>query len=76
MPLWLQHLLVLTLVAGCLGYVGWQTLRALRGRSGKVGSCCDAGCSPSQKEGDAPKRSAGGVVFLPADSLFTRHKRK
>jgi hypothetical protein len=73
MPLWLQHTLVLTLVAGCVGYVAWQTLRALRGRGGKVGSCCAKGCDPAAAS--SPAKPAGQrIVYLPESALSRRGK--
>jgi len=75
MPLWLQHTLVLTLVAGCVGYVAWQAIRALRGRGGKVGSCCAKGCDPAASS-SAPDKPAGqSVVFLPESALTRRGRR-
>ena len=38
MPIILQHILVLTLVAGCLGWVVWQGVRSLRGRKSRIGA--------------------------------------
>jgi len=35
MPLPIQHLVVLTLVAACLGYVGWQAARTLYGKKSR-----------------------------------------
>jgi len=73
MPLWLQHTLVLTLVAGCVGYVAWQAVRALRGRGGKVGSCCATGCDPAATR--APAKATGQkIVFLPESALTRRGK--
>ena len=74
MPLWLEHTLVLTLVAGCVGYVAWQVVRTLRGRGGKVGSCCAKGCDPAAAS-PAAKPSAQGVVFLPESALTRRGRR-
>jgi hypothetical protein len=74
MPFWLQHVLVLSLVAGCVGYIGWQALRALRGRSGKVGSCCASGCDPAAASAPA-KPAAEKIVFLPESALTRRGKR-
>jgi hypothetical protein len=65
MPLYLQHTLVLTLVALCLAYTGYQSLRSLRGKKSRLGNCCAKGC-------DAPKpatTSAGKIHFLPAEKL-------
>jgi hypothetical protein len=70
MPLWLQHVLVLTLVAGCVGYVAWQAVRALRGRGGKIGSCCAKGCNPAAAS--APTKSGERIVFLPESALTRR----
>ncbi len=79
LPLWLQHALVLTLAAACLAYVGWQTIRTLRGRGGKVGSCCDKGCSEAPTR-PAPTKSSGEsssdrIVFFPADLLVQKKRR-
>jgi hypothetical protein len=74
MPLWLQHVLVLSLVAGCVGYIAWQVFRALRGRSGKVGSCCAKGCDPAAASAPA-KHAAQRIVFLPEGALTRRGKR-
>ena len=71
MHLWLQHLLVLTLVAGCLGVVARQGLRTLRGKKSKLGSCCARGCDAGSPQ---PKPGVERVVFLPSD-LITVSKR-
>jgi hypothetical protein len=68
MPLWLQHLLVLLLVAGCLGYVGWQGFRSLAGRRSRIGSCCAKGCQTPA----TPASSAQRIHFLPAEMLRKR----
>ena len=73
MPLWLQHVLVLTLVAGCVGYVAWQAVQALRGQSGKVGSCCAKGCDTAAAPGP-PKAAGERIVFLPESALTRRRK--
>jgi hypothetical protein len=70
MPLWLQHVLVLTLVAGCVGYVAWQAVRALRGRGGKDGSCCAKGCDAPPSS--TPAKSGERIVFLPESALTRR----
>lgn len=77
MPLWTQHLLVLTLVAGCIAWVAWQVIKTLGGRRAKVGSCCATGCrtseSAAQKLGAAAP--APKVVFLPVESLTARARK-
>jgi hypothetical protein len=62
--LWMQHVLALLLVAGCVGVVGYQLVNTLRGRKSRVGSCCATGCAAGKKRAEAPK-----VVFFPSESL-------
>ena len=60
--------------AACVGYVAWQAVRVLRGRGGKVGSCCAKGCDPAAAS--APAKPAGqSVVFLPESALTRRGRR-
>jgi hypothetical protein len=68
MSLWLQNLLVLLLVAACVGVVGVQAVRTLRGKKSKLGSCCAKGCEPAPPASS----SAGRVHFMPADMLRKR----
>ena len=67
MPLWLQHLLVLALVGGCLTWVGYQGLRTLWGKKSRVGSCCSKGCASQ-----TPSASTEKIIFLPAEMLRKR----
>jgi hypothetical protein len=70
MPHWAQHILVLLFVAGALFVLARQAVATLRGRGGKLGSCCAKGCdaqSPPTREGER-------IVFLPVESL-TRSRR-
>ena len=71
MPLWLQHLLVLALVAGCLAAVGRQLVGTFRMKRGaKLGSCCAIGC-----EAQASKpvtANAERIVFIPSSTLTRR----
>jgi hypothetical protein len=69
MPLWLQHILVLTITALCLGYCGWQGFRSLLGKRSKLGSCCAKGCSTTPTQ----PQSAEKIHFLPVEML--RKKR-
>jgi hypothetical protein len=73
MPLWIQHTLALTLVAGCVGYVAWQALHALRGRAGKIGSCCAKGCDPAAASASA-KPAGRRIAYLPESALTRRGK--
>lgn len=68
MPIWLQHLLVLLIVAGCAGYILRQAISTLRLRPGKLGNCCTKGCSTKRPAG----RQGGTVHFLPVESLIKR----
>jgi hypothetical protein len=70
MNLWLQHLLVLLLVAACLAAVGWQVVRALAGRRSRLGQCCAKGCEP--KPAGPAAGATNRVVFLPVEMLRKR----
>ena len=70
MPLWLQHTLVLALVAVALAVVVRQAAGALRLRHGKVGSCCAKGCAATADDArKSSPRSGERIVFLPVESL-------
>jgi hypothetical protein len=73
MPIWVQHLLVLLIVAACLGFVVRQTVRTFKLKKSKLGACCAKGCDAAgsakpQAEGDRPAR----VVFMPVEMLRKR----
>ncbi len=68
MPLWLQHLLVLVLVAACLAVVGRQLVGTFRmTRGAKLGSCCAKGCEAQQST--PTTRKAERIVFIPSSTL-------
>jgi hypothetical protein len=67
MTTWLQHLLVLTLVLACATFVVWQTVRTLRGKGSRVGSCCAKGCGGGTEQMN--QGQAQRVVFLPVETL-------
>jgi hypothetical protein len=71
MPVWVQHILVLLVVAGAAVVLVRQGVASLRGRGGKIGSCCAKGCASE------PERKVEGerIVFLPVESL-TRSSRR
>jgi hypothetical protein len=69
MSILMQHLVVLGLVAACLGYVGWQAARTLYGKKSRLGSCCAKGCAATKSTAPA----ANKIVFLPVEML--RRKR-
>jgi hypothetical protein len=64
MPLWIQHILVLLVVAGAAIVLLRQGIASVRGR-GKLGSCCAKGCEAQV----APKRDVERIVFVPVESL-------
>jgi hypothetical protein len=70
MPLWTQHILVLLAVAAALTVLVRQAIATLRGRGGKIGSCCAKGCDAQRP----PERDGERIVFLPVESL-TRSRR-
>lgn len=74
MPLWLQHLLVLLLVAACAAFVARQMVRTFRMKKSKLGACCAKGCDaaePANARGDV-KPAAERVIFFPAEMLRKR----
>lgn len=70
MPTWLQHALVLLMVAAAAFVLLRQAVATLRGRGGKIGSCCAKGCEPKPQDTQAAER----IPFLPVESL-TRSRR-
>jgi hypothetical protein len=68
MPLWLQHLLVLLLVGGCVAIVLRNALRTLLGKKSRVGNCCAKGCTPESSDSAGDRK----VHFLPVEMLRRR----
>jgi hypothetical protein len=71
MPLVLQHLLVLLLVAVCVAVIAWQGISTLRGHKSPLGKCCAKGCDLGSAKPQAP----GGmpkVHFIPSEMLMRR----
>jgi hypothetical protein len=72
MPLWLQHLLVVTLVVACAAVVVRQLVGTFRmTRSAKLGSCCAKGCDAQQSTGPAAPKPER-IVFIPSSTLTRR----
>ena len=69
MPLWLQHLLVLLLVAACVVFVAGQVVRTFRLKKSKLGACCAKGCDAGDVENGQATQTKQRVVFLPAEML-------
>ncbi|MGA2499472.1 MAG: hypothetical protein ABSH20_17160 [Tepidisphaeraceae bacterium] len=72
---WLQNLLVWLLVGGCAAVVLGGVVRAFRGRSSPLGRCCAKGCPP-ESPAAKPVDGSQHVVFLPAESLAGRARKK
>lgn len=83
MPMWMQNLVVLLAVIGCLIFVSRQVVSSLAGRKSRVGSCCAKGCSahvPAGGAGGAGGAAASGkpqaagerVAFIPVEMLRRR----
>ncbi len=76
MPLWLQHLLVLLIVAACIAFVARQMVRTFRLKKSKLGACCakgcDAGNAATNTEPAAKTAAAERVVFMPVEMLRKR----
>ena len=66
-PLWTQHLLVLTAVAACLAIVSRQAYAALQGRKSRLSGCGTCtGCA-------TPTPAQPRTQFIPLDAL--KHRR-
>jgi hypothetical protein len=74
MPLWIQHLLVLLLVAACLMFVARQMVRTFRLKKSKLGACCAKGCDANDAGKTQAAQPAERVVFMPLEML-TASKR-
>ena len=72
MSLALQHLLVLMIVGSAFAFVAWHALRALRGKSSRVGSCCTRGCGQKTEPQQRTPSDRERVVFIPSESLIKR----
>ena len=72
---WLQHTIVLLAVVGSAAAVLRQAFASLRGRKGRIGSCCDKGCGSAPESSSKPAQPpANRIVFLPVEML-TRRRR-
>ena len=67
MSMWLQHLLVIVLVAACVAVVGRQLVQTFRLGKGGLGKCCSRGC-----DAETGATNAKRVVFVPSESLLKR----
>jgi hypothetical protein len=77
-PLWIQNVLVLLIVAGAAAIVLRNAIASLRGSPARLGSCCAKGCAAAAAATapDATKKSGERIVFLPVESLARRKPSK
>ncbi len=74
----LQHIIALTAVALCVGYISWQGIRTLAGKRSRVGNCCAQGCDAQRKRqgADASGTPAGPqIAFIPVEMLTRRRSK-
>lgn len=69
MPLWLQHVLVISLALVCVGLVVRQLVGTLRGGKTVLGKCCAKGCEAGEKN---EEKQGERVVFMPVEMLGKR----
>jgi hypothetical protein len=75
MPMWLQHLLVVLIVAACVAYVARQMVRTFRLKKSKLGACCAKGCDiagSAKPQADGGKPAPERIVFMPVEMLRKR----
>ena len=72
MPVWVQHILVLLAVIAAAAVLLRQGVATLRGRGGKIGSCCAKGCASDTES----KAQGERVAFLPVESLTRSRSRQ
>ena len=65
MSLWIQHTLVLLIVAAAAILLLRHAIASLRGRGGKLGSCCEKGCTAAPQT----PQHADRIAFIPVESL-------
>jgi hypothetical protein len=68
----LQHVIVLTLVAGSVAYLARGLIHTLRAKKSGFGKCCATGCDPSTAQQQQQGGSTERLVFLPVESLKRR----
>ena len=79
MPMVLQHVLVLLIVAACIAVVAGQGVRTLRGKKSKLGACCAKGCDAGNPSAPAdaakPQAATQRIVFMPVEMLASSARR-
>jgi len=65
-PLWLQHVIVLSIAAACAAVIARQAFTALQGRKSRIAGCGSCkGCAPPEPQ--KPK-----TQFIPLEALKRR----
>ena len=72
MNIWMQHLLVLLIVATCIAVVARQFYATLLGRKSRLGQCCARGCATASNP--QPETRTAHLQFLPAELLIKPRK--
>jgi hypothetical protein len=65
---------VLVAVLACVFAVGRQAFSTLRGKPGKLGTCCAKGCNSNATKQQAPKGER--VAFISSESLSVRARKR
>jgi hypothetical protein len=74
MAIWLQNLVVLTAVIGCVAFIARGAVRSLQGRKSKLNACGSCGGCATQTA--TPKSAAPRTAFIPAELLIRRSQNK
>ncbi len=71
-----QNIAVIFSVLACMGYLGYQLIQSLRGKSSKIGSCCAKGCAGVLREQPGAENAVkGSTHFIPLESLSRRSQK-
>jgi hypothetical protein len=73
MALWLQNLVVLIAVLGCVAFIARGAVRSLQGRKSKLNACGSCGGCATPPPGP-PKNTGERLAFIPA-AMLTRRPR-
>ncbi|HWE92760.1 MAG TPA: hypothetical protein VG269_02195 [Tepidisphaeraceae bacterium] len=67
MAIWMQNLVALFAVLGCVAFIARGAVRSLQGRKSKLNACGSCGGCATQTP--ASKPAAPRTAFIPADLL-------
>ena len=74
MALWIQNLIVLAAVIGCVAFIARGAVRSLQGRKSKLNAC--GACGGCATQPDAAKSATPRTAFIPADLLIRRSQKR